>query len=210
MQKFSLKSLMAIFVILTLAISLAVTRYELTETSRQIEQYHRDMRHLSIADGDAINAISIPGFGLNNWRWRIHLPENKRFELCWKFDRIPVDGRPESGHMGSTFPLPTGESILSASLIERDGEWQVAIYSEVDGESSHQTVVDIPSKNAEWLNKAVSKTKSKAGTFHTEEGPPDRPYVLLFYRSSNPPHSLGPRGVHLEPTDGVLIWIQEN
>ena len=123
MPKFSLKTLLMLIAIVALVVALAMTRTELIDKSNQLQSYLDEMRYLSISDHSKINAISIPGFGRNSWRWRIHLPADRKFRLRLAFDDIPMNGLPETAPDKVFCELPAGESILERFADQR--KWRM-------------------------------------------------------------------------------------
>ncbi|TWT96995.1 hypothetical protein Pla108_27720 [Botrimarina colliarenosi] len=209
MPKFSLKTLLVLTTIVALVVTLAVTQRELADKSSQLESYRNEMRYLSISDANKINAISIPGFGRKSWRWRIHLPKDRQFRLRLAFDDIPMNGLPENVPDKMFCDLPPGESLLSVSLVKENGEWGVGLYSETEGRQNFDFVAEASGKNTAWLDKRGGVSKKVAGSSSTLARPAKAPYILLSYRDALSPKP-GETQTNPEPTDGVLVWIQES
>lgn len=209
MSKFSLKDLLMLIAVVALVVAYGMTTSELSETLKQLTALRNEMRYLSIEDEHAINAISIPGLGRRSWRWRLHLPEDRKFRLRLAFDDIPIDGLPEIAPDNMRCELPTGESILSAALVNENGEWGVHIYSETQGASNFDFIWDVTGRDAAWLEKRGGVSTRLAGSAGTRDGPADEPYVLLSLRNALSPQP-GVTQTNPNPTDGVLIWIQES
>ena len=208
MPKFSIWSLLLWLTIAALAVALVMARRELAEKTARLDTVLNEMRYLNIADDTQINAINIPGFGRKSWRWRIYLPGDRRFRLRVAFDDVPGRGIPANAPDNMICELPPGESILSASLNKVNDEWELGLHAETAGRQNFDFNTEVAGKRTEWLDKRGGCSLNLAGNSTTESGSPDQPFVLLNYRDGLSPRP-GVTATNPNPTDGVMIWIQE-
>ena len=208
MRKFSLLTLLFAISIVALLVGLVVTRSELAVKSARLKELLQEMRFLDIDDPAKINAISIPGFGQKSWRWRLHLPPDRRFRIRVAFDDIPAQGLPVGSPDRMVCELPGGESILTASIVKNGDGWGLSLFSESDGQQNFDFVSDIQAANTKWLAKRGGCSQNLTGHSTTVDGNPNKPFILVSYRDGISP-TPGVVATNPAPTDGVLIWIQE-
>ncbi|MEM7784582.1 MAG: hypothetical protein AAF623_14630, partial [Planctomycetota bacterium] len=174
-MKFSLGTLLLILTVFALAVCLFVTRAELAKKTAQLDSFRNELRYLTIDDETKINVISIPAVGRKSWRWRIFLPQDHRFTLKVGFDDVPFNGLPLPAQRITRCELPSGESILTASLNKENGEWGLSLHSESNGTQNFSYVQEITAENTEWLDKRGGCSVQIAGDSQTDAGDRELP-----------------------------------
>ncbi len=206
MSKISLKGLLLLFAVVAMALSLFLTNNKLEQKTAELNTLLQESRLLSVDDEGKIHAINFPGFGKKSYRWRIHIPSERRFRLKVAFDRIPQDGIPIYPPNLLLYNLPSGEMVLTANIFKEEGKWFLAFVSESEGIRKVDVSMEITGQNTAWLDEGGAPMV--AGHTSIQQESVGDPFVLLSYRAllSQTPTL---RGIDPSPTDGVAVWIEE-
>ena len=208
MQRFSLWTVLVVFALVALLLALTTTRKQLAEANRQLATFRNEMRYLTIEDSNNIHAISMPAFESKQWRWRIDLPDDTRYQMRIAYDDIPHDGmapkRVQDIYAGA---LPSQEFIFTANISKDEDGWIMSWATESD--ASRMQTFDFPilATNKTWLDNMGLCSLELAGQRSTATGDPMEPFFLLRMRTQLP---AGPNLLTADPnpTDGILIWIE--
>ncbi len=211
--RFSLMSLLLFTGLVCVSISHFRTSWTLDKTQTALRTANNELGYLTIDDANKICAIALPTFGPMQWRWRLHLPPGKRYQLRWTFGSIPESGLPDAPGLNS-FSLPdpaarsaaTSEPFLFTLAVHKNeaGQWVV---NQVLPNSSAAAAIDAPA----WLDDTTRvgrMTERIAGRNQTDTGEAADPLVLLRYRKGKhvPPNQWT---VDMQSTDGLIVWIEE-
>ena len=209
MPKFSILTLLLATTIFGLTVSLIFTNKRLAQKSSQLDSLLSEVRHLNIEDDNEIHVVNIPGFGENSWRWRIFLPNDRQFRLRSAYNNVPKLSLPSNPPDNYRCALPSGEFILTATIHESDGKWMLTFNAERNGNSKLTYKTNVRAKNTRWLEQSSGNPTYLAGQFESVARTPDKPFILLSHRNGFRP-TPNTFTSDPNPTDGVMIWIQEN
>ena len=208
MRRFSLKTHFLAFTIAALLTAFLVTRFELNRESAQLRALKMEFRALDVSDDTKINALSIPAFGSQSWRWRLHLPPDREFRFGLSFDNVCPDATPNETlnylEFGDRF---AGETIFTANIGGGPGNWTLLLHSQAPGRCDYDFEFEIDGKNTKWLAEEFGCFTNIAGDGFTESSTTNEGMILLSYCDGL--RSPGRSKKNPAPTDGVQIWIEE-
>ena len=208
MTKFSIKGLLVFLTFIALGIALVLTQRELREKTTQLDSLLQESRYLKIVDDKMIHATNLPGFGQKSWRWRVYLPPDRQFRIRVAYDNVPANGIPDNSPDRMICELPAGESILTSNIVKENEKWFLALHSESNGVQNFDFTNDIKGTNTNWLSKRGGCSLHVAGDSLTEVESSNEPFVLLSLRNGLSP-APGVTAMNPNPTDGVVVWIEE-
>jgi hypothetical protein len=185
------------------AIAVAVTWiniYRLAERNRSLEAEIRRLRNevgeLAIVDESRFHAIRVATDNELEWKWRIWIPERRRYQLRVVYDHIPKEGFPQGGSTSMLFE--PGEHTVRY-LIQRDprdNRWHGTLFTADGYLSGH---------NHPWVD--WKRTSTTVGVDKsTENFAPDERVELARHRVSQAT-SLDKIE---DPAAGFLIWLEPN
>lgn len=195
-----------------LGVSYVRTWRELAQVRRELSTARNELAYIDAADKSHIYAVALPTFGPMQWRWRIQLPRKGKYRIRSSFSsKIPESGFPaESSTHDHVFldsraqPLSGGEPFILSLAIHKNesGQWVTTIQN--PDRSEARPIEDPPAwldagSFLNWSTQVYGKTK-------TVSAPADEALPLLRYRKGK----TVPGGVTVEmqPTDGMLFWIE--
>jgi hypothetical protein len=193
-------------------VSHVLTSLQLRELRKEARGLRDELGYLTITDRDKLHAIALApeeGYASKRWRWRLHFPEGRPFRVCYKFTDLPVEGIPDDGY--EFFSDVSGELTFSAAAVrEPTGGWRLVLHYQAPGAPYPETRTQIIPSDS-WLAEDASMSWDQAGAQTTESVDEGEPMVLLRLRRSKTVNVGGAAGVTVEtePTDGVMIWIEE-
>jgi hypothetical protein len=215
--RFSLATLLLVATIVCVLVALWATwrrlqetRIELASAEDELQKYRDEMGYLTITDPNKVHAIGVRTPGRLQWRWRVYLPENRRFRLHTVTGAVPKDGIPgPGGRIGMSSTIQSGEILLHA-YVERDhkGQWLLHVDDASGGGS-----VSIPENNGPWVGGEAGFTFEQVRPGNTQAFQAGAPVVLLRLRvhrivEKQEDGTTSHRAPE-EPCDGLMIWIEE-
>jgi hypothetical protein len=210
--RFSLMSLMLFAALVCVSISHFRTSWSLDKTQVALRTANNELGYLTIDDPKQICAIALPTFGPMQWRWRLHLPPGKRYQLRWAINNVPESDLPAAPGVNklalldaAAKPIATKEPFVFILAIHKNdaGQWLLNAVLPERGEA--MTIKVVP----EWLDgDRIGWTERTAGRDQTEACDGSGPLALLRYRKGK---QVPPNGwtVDMQPTDGIAVWIEE-
>lgn len=213
LPRFSLLTLLFITTIVAGAISHFLTSRELARVKRELSLVRKDLNYIDSDSPNDIYAVALPTYGPMQWRWRIQLPTAGAFRLRSFVGMVPETGLPVKSEIHNDVfldrrgrPLPGGESILLSVAIFADetGVWR--IMTETPERNLARPIANAPSwlaANAtmQWMLKVYGKNETVSCNA-------SEPLLLLKKRKALSV-SGGGFTVDTNPTDGILIWIEQ-
>jgi hypothetical protein len=206
-SRFSLRGLILISALICAVVSHVRTSLELSQTKKEAEVLRNELGHLTITNANHVHAIAVgtdEAWAKKQWRWKLHLPEGRRFDICCKMSELSESDIPKGNVMLSGV---TGDLTLSVSAIRNPkGEWQLVQQCDT-GEN-----LTSPISNSAWLEENQSATFDQTGKKSTKSVDPGEPLVLLRVRvAKKVPVAGGRMGVTMDPkpTDGIMVWVKE-
>jgi hypothetical protein len=211
--RFSLRGLLVGTALLCAVVSHVLTSVALRQSRQEARLLRDELGYLTISDPDMLHAIALApeeGYASKRWRWRLHFPPGRKFRVCYKFTEIPDEGI--SGDEYEFFSNDVGgESTLSASAVrDPSGGWKLVLNHEAPGSLQPQARWQVIT-NDSWLTDDASMSWDQAGAETTESVDAGEPLVLLRMRRTKSINVGGTTGITVDsdPTDGVMIWIEE-
>ena len=204
--RFSLKTLFLVLLFVSLAASNLFTSYRLKQLHEENLALRKETGRLVIKDPAKLNVVAVPTFEDLTWRWRVHVPEGSRQRIALSGGQIPVTGF--SGSFSATH-LPAGDYLLTA-VVRRNhlDKWTLTV-----GHSGGAVSTSVADEHADWLGDGPGVSRgwstSQAGQSDAELRGPGEKLTLLRLRVMVP--SADGKSSHSidEPSDGVLIWIDD-
>lgn len=212
-MRFSLLALILVTALFCIVLSHVLTSRELYHVRQEAKRLRDELGYLTIADESKLHAIAIAaeeGYFSKRWRWRIYFPAGREYRVCHKFVDLPTDGIPDDNY--EFFSDVAGEMTLAASAVrEPDGSWRLVLHYNSPGGPYSQTRSQVIAGDA-WLREDASMSWNQAGAETTDSVEPGEPMVLLRMRrvqSVTLPGGAQRQMVDANPTDGLMLWIEE-
>jgi hypothetical protein len=204
--RFSLRGLILVSALVCAVVSHVRTSLELRRTKEEAKLLRNELGYLTITNTDHVHAIAVAAdeaWARKQWKWKLHLPEGRRFDIHCKTTDLPSSDLPSDRVVLSGV---TGDLTLSVSAVRSPkGEWQVV--QQCDSGAN----LTSPISNATWLEKDESATFDQTGKDFTKSVAPGEPLVLLRVRVAKKVPVGGGMGVTMDPkpTDGIMVWVKE-
>lgn len=213
--RFSLRTLLILFALCALTLGNALTASKLWRVQQELDALRDEMGYLTISRPDRLHAIPVPSIEGLNWRWRLHVPRDRKFALCWATTQVPVKGlpTPEVTHYstGDFSELPEGPFIFHFGVYP-DPQGNCRIEWRLPGNGKSFPVRE---GTTDWLFDSTGSfgigleggapSKNANETRYAKVG---EPLVLLRLRQDKK-LAGGARTVEMTPTDGIIVWIDE-
>jgi len=198
---FSLKSFLIALTIVALVSSHVYTSIQLKEANDENRLLHQELDRFPVNDSSRLHVGAVTSLNPFTWRWRLYVPKNRRFILRTANSQIPESGfATPLGWVGDE--LPAGELIVTiAAHKDAGGKW--SIVTMVPNERSRFPVA--PNETA-WLNSGYYGWR-QTGRDGVVAFDSDQPVLLLRARESIVAN--GRHSVNMKPTNGVMVWIEE-
>ncbi len=158
------------------------------------------------ADRDKLQAVAIRTLEPMTWKWRVYIPQGRKFNLHHEIRGVADNNLPNRGSFCG--PTPTGEQIMTIALRKnqaKDDEWQWIVQC-----GSCLCGPILTGANAAWINRPSNVTANWAGQIQPSIAPAGKPLEMFRYRSF-PMSAVGQGPTSLSGVgDGILVWIQED
>jgi hypothetical protein len=212
--RFSLLSLLLFTALVCLGISHFQTSRKLQETQQALAVANSELGSLTVEDQGRYAALSLPTFGPMQWRWRLHLPQGRRYRLRWAADNnVPESGIPQVPRSNQielldqyAKPIATGEPFILTMAVHKNNAGKWVLQAVLPTRSTAINIDPAP----EWLDEEHSNGWGSRvmGSEGTESVALTEPLVLLRYRKGKevPPGAVT---IDMQPTDGIMVWIEE-
>jgi hypothetical protein len=210
--QYSLATLLLVVTVACMAVALWVTSRELGTLRAESQRYRNESGYLTISDPKKLHVIKVPTTDGDTWRWRLFVPDDRKFLLHTSVGDVPLTGY--TGGSGSSTALSAGEHTVSAR-IARDISSNRVLRFDLGGGSSISTGME--GKRGDWLDREMrGYSTAGAGAGKTDSAEPGQPLELLRLRvmevvevkhpdGSITKDSVTPKG----SSDGFLIWIED-
>lgn len=209
---FSILTLLILTSLIATGVSHLKTSRELSQTRQELSTARTELAYIDAGGSSEIYAVALPTYGPMQWRWRIQLPKDGKYRIRSSFSSdVPESGFPAaSASHNHVFldsraePLAGGEPFILSLAIHKDesGQWVTNIQNP---DSGHIRPIENPPT---WLDSGSflywsTKVYGKTGTVSARA---TDPLPLLRYRKGK----MVPGGVtvDMQPTDGMLFWIE--
>ncbi len=192
-------------------------RSRLAEMTAEVEGYRREMGYLEIHDPACIHAVGLRSSGSRRWKWRVYLPEGRKFRLYQVAGAIPPSApdvlAPDIGVGISTTLNHAGQFVIEASLTAADANARSRYHFEVS--LPHGTDrVSVVESTRPWVTEGwYSSSGVDAG--EVVQLSAGQPLCLLalkaqdIERDAESPEMIVGAVASSGPCDGVMLWIGE-
>lgn len=197
--RFSLRTFLLVSVVLSLALSHALTSRRLWLAENEVKKLRIETGHLHVDEPTKIQTLAIPTTETLYWKWKVYLPPGRNYRIHFQTRAIP------------TWKLPEGKQLY---ILEGTGEprtFSVAIRKDhLDRWSlrfvfAHTSGVSIPDEDVQWVTDGLiwSQAASASSTMNVCTQDADKPLELLRIRAWSPGSDQS------APTlPGLLVWLQ--
>jgi hypothetical protein len=210
--RFSIWRLLGLTLIVALVASNYVAYMRLREVEPALEKLRNEVGELTVRDETQLHAIAVPSFEDATYRWRIHLPKGRQFAMhIIAHDKIPDVGLPEGGSFNTFstqfFDEQTGlGEVLQTVAVNKDaqGRWRI-----IQAAGRSEGWQYLPEHFQSWLAPpSYGRSTYKAGKGETVAVDVGEPLILLRIRKTK---NLGggTMTTEPEPTEGLVVWIEE-
>jgi hypothetical protein len=184
---------------------------KLVQTRAELTSLRNEYAVLDVFDQSKIHAVELPSFAYLHWRWKLWLPNDQAYRLCYATHNIPESGFPhpfasfDQAFVGSTsMPLPEKPFILDVGFFKDTSyNWNFEIRNGPRGTRSPFTPAPAWMDSGSlhnWIVKTYGRRK-------TEVGEPLERFSLVRYRDKT--NETFDNSMNcLVSRDGVMIWIE--
>lgn len=192
LPRFTVTNLLLTTAIASLVVAYIVANRKWAVDVEELQTLRNIAGQLTISDPSKIHAIGVPTVGKNKWRWHVHLPDDREFQLHLVTGGVPLRSVAENRgtpQVRSGF-YNSGEMLIVAEISQNLSSDQVLSASFPKGEFSH------PIENGGWLTGGnYSIVTVEPGRTQIVES--DQPMVLL---------RMVPDGA---TAGGIMVFIDE-
>lgn len=198
---FSLRALLVAVGFIVLAVSHFYTSLELSNVRSENILLRQEVERFPLEDERRLHAAALLSPDSLTWRWRLYVPSDGKFVLRVEHKNLPESGFPTpAGWVGDE--LPAGEVLVTVT-VHQDADrnwWLVTMAPTV----RHRFKI-LPA-NAGWLGPPDYGHWQEGTKGVTVFSPGERALLLRARQSLNVP---GGKTVNMKPTDGVMVWVEE-
>jgi hypothetical protein len=202
--RFSLRTLLLLTAIVALAVSHFITSMRLRTLSEENRLLRQEVNRFPLQDESVLHVAALQSTDGLTWRWRLHVPENGKFVVRTEYANLPQRGLPTKlGYVGDE--LPKGDVHVTVTVQkDRDQRWTVVTLIPAPKVKSRFFV---PESNSTWIEQRASFGVRQMGMDGIKVIPRGEVAELLRVRQSK----IVANGVTVDtnPTDGVMVWIEE-
>jgi hypothetical protein len=197
--RFSLKTLLVSTLVFCLGLSLWIAHGKLYRSTIELRRSRSELGYVNVDDPEKINFTSVPLSEPLKWRWRVRLPEGRKYQLNFATIDIASSGLP---HPWATFFVDGTQEFSITVDCHRDHlqEWKITALSTF-GRGHSQAIGPLVASHKSWLEGQQTYSSMLNGKGATISEDPENAAELLRLRI------LDTNGV--ETNDGVLVWIAE-
>jgi hypothetical protein len=208
--RFSLMTLMLIAAVVCLGVSHLRTSWMLHRANADLRRYRWEAGDLHMTDKSQVHVVGIETHAELAWRWRVFLPEGKRYEVHSKINSIQGNQIPEESHPEMT--LQGGETYLLTAAIYQDPleNWRLKLSVSPPSQGTSGRTIHLNAQDVSWIGKRGGhSTQGVApGSAGTQTFAADRPALLLSYLVHQPSPGGGSSWSSSDVTDGVMFWLE--
>ena len=164
---------------------------EIAPLRRELRQLRDESGTLSITDNRKPHAIELETEDPNHWKWRVWVPEGRRYEVCCVHGGVPLKGLPARNTL---VWLDPGTHVIDYRLTRE--ETRDAWSATVEAANAIDATRVAWGEPAWYIVRGVGRSTTAFDA--------DEPAVLCRYRASN---DANPRTIN-GPTDGFMIWLE--
>lgn len=196
--RFTLRTVFIVGSFLSLLVWHIITMRELTRVQRE----NREVRHqaglLTVSDPTRVHAMAVPTVEDHTWRWRIYIPDAEKYRLCTRFVDLPQDTVPKPHFR---IDLEPGNQVITATMRLNGTKPVLKLGSEF-----RISTLPLSDASVKFFSRDTGFEWHQAGERASELAASGDPMVLLRHRRTlqvGKAHT-----VNMNPTDGLMIWIE--
>jgi hypothetical protein len=194
--RFSLLSALLLMTVVGLAIVTAQLWWEIGPLRAEVHRLRDEVGVLSIDDPTKLCAIRVRTAEDYTWKWRIWIPEGRKYALMYSGESIPKTGIPKAN--GYTTLSQSGEMWIEYRIKPEVGTKRWAATLETSQGS-------VGGASQVWVN-WKQRTSSDGGVYDTTKAfEPDKLTVLARWRVSQTAKSSDKIE---DPSAGFMIWLE--
>ena len=203
MFRFSLRGLLLATAVIALAVSHFMTTLRLRTVMGENALLRQEVNRFPLEDESLLHVAALQSPDQLTWRWRLHVPEGGKFVLRTAHANLPRRGLPTK-FGGTGDELTKGELLVTVSVHKDRDQWTIVTSIPAPQVKSRYF---IPDANAVWIEQRASIGTRQMGLDGIKAIPRGEVAELLRVRKSK----IVGNGVTVDmnPTDGVMVWIEE-
>lgn len=192
LPRVSLLNLLLLVALVASLLSHATLVRDLSRARAELRSLRNEVGALTITDGRKPHAIQLDTGDPNHWKWRVRVPDGRRYSLRFVHGGVPLTGLPAASE--ELTRLGPGEHTVEYD-VKRE-ETREAWTATVQTARAIDTTRVLWGEPRWYIVRGVGR--------ETRDFPADDPAVLWRLRASNEknPNSLA------GPTDGFMIWLE--
>lgn len=183
--QFSLRTILLLTVVAAVGFSLYLSNVRLQENRRlqaENKRLRSELGELTIEPGQEqrLHAVRMPSLESTTWKWRIHVPDGRKFQLHAKCGKISRAGEVLGGGL-SYSTLHPGEAFVTAALLKNsEGKWEF-FAEDRSGNSSSSSRGGLNPEIAELVGNSGGSSQGGVGS-EQAVAEPGTSLTLLKYR----------------------------
>lgn len=186
----SLLTLFLITALVATSLSTALLWQEVGPLRRDLRRLREEIGAITIRDASRPHAIQVDTGNRHRWKWRVWVPEGRRYVVRYVHENVPAKGIPSGKRLGGT--LDAGEHVIDHRLEPEEDRWLATIKTK-----RAVGVTRVGWGMPRWLDcHGVAE--------ETRDFDADRPVVVWRQRVSDTANPKNTRG----PTEGFMIWLE--
>jgi hypothetical protein len=193
---FSILNLLLLATIVALSVTVGMLYRTIGPMRQELMQLRNEVGTLRIEDPTKLHAVRTNTHDELEWKWRIWVPEGKRYRLHSRGGPVPEKGYPRDS-FSMTFGTP-GEHVIRyrISYDPRDGVWYGYL---------HMLGTSVRTDEQPWV-KWPSRSSTSTGIYSTTKSydQTDQPMEIFRFRVSD---ADGSQSIP-DPAAGFMIWLQ--
>ena len=207
-------TLLLLATIVAMGVTLWRMGHEVVPLRTELRDLRKELGYFLVKQPAKIHVIQVGEASGKTWKWRLHLPANKTYQLhigqglfedLDQSDKLSWLSFVESRRRGASVPLPAGQFTLAASLEEYDSKWffRHAYQNKLQG-----TIELMP--NTDWFSDLlVHLQHGDANCEEVKLFDASTPVILLHVRKGKIHYEGDQWSVErpVGPTDSLVVWL---
>jgi len=204
--------------IVAMAVALWRLNSELGPLRNEVRRLRDEGGHLVVEDISKLHAIRVATVQPDTWRYRVWVPEGKKFWLKTEQAEVPQHGIPSQISSGGSTLIPAGEHLVNV-FIQPHPDQEKSLLATIMLDNTRRSTGTLLERKHDWIdNQQVGgRLAGWSGVDpQVEIIEPSQPLVLLKYRASavrnirrNAEGAVVGHSSEIieEPCEGLLLWI---
>lgn len=224
-SRVSLLTLVLLLTIAAMAVALWRMGQEVVPLRNELRALRAETGHVTVDDPTRLYAVRALTTEDNVARWRLYVPPGKQFFLHFEPWDVPKTGVPQSPRQRSGMPLVGEGEFVFEFRLEEESASPPRLIARLSGRNQTQVYGDkleLKERQERWIKNEVTggRTEKWGGVMHEQvSAAAEEPLVLLRLRAQrvvvSSRNAAGePTGWYFEdhpdPTDGVIIWVDQH